>query len=542
MKLVTVEEMKAIERESNERGWSYEQMMERAGQGLAERIESFYGYEEPRSVVGLVGPGNNGGDTLVALSALAREGWQARAYLVRPRNAGDPLVRRLEQAGGVLARAEDDPGFKTLDAWIGETNLLLDGVLGTGIKLPLKGEVARVLSHVKELPEQPAVVAVDCPSGVDLDTGEAAPEAIPADLTVCMAAVKTGLLAFPAYQLAGSLEVVEIGLPEGLEAWERIKREVVDEEMVRGLLPERPVDGHKGTFGTVGVVAGSLNYPGAAYLCSGAAYRMGAGLVQIAAPAPLHAALAGQLPEATWVLLPHEMGVIAEQAIDVLAKHLERVTILLWGCGFGQEDTTAAFVRRLVEGRGLKGGARRIGFVSPTGSGAPAGAAMEGEKASQPMVIDADGLKLLARVDGWEQKLPRETVLTPHPGEMAVLTGLDIKEIQADRLGMAEKYAREWGLVVVLKGAMTVIASPDGRLRVIPVATSALAHAGTGDVLAGMIAGLRAQGAPAFAAASAGAWIHAQCGLLAAEEIGHPASVLAGDLIDVLPEVLAWVW
>lgn len=538
MKLVTVAEMQAIERESNERGWTYAQMMERAGQGLAEMVESFYGYEEARSVVGLVGSGNNGGDTLVALAALAENGWQARAYLVRPRADGDALVRRLVESGGNLARAEEDQDFHLLDAWLGEAGVLLDGVLGTGIKLPLKAEVARVLEHVKDLTGCPPVVAVDCPSGVDLDTGEAAPEVIPADMTVCMAAVKTGLLRLPAYRLAGALEVVEIGLPDGLETWESVKREVVSEGLVRGLLPDRPADGHKGTFGTVGVVAGSLNYTGAAYLCAGAAYRIGAGLVQIAAPAPLHAALAGHIPEATWVLLPHEMGVIAEQAADVLAKHLERVDILLWGPGFGLEDTTAAFVRHLVEGRGLKSAAKHIGFVSAQGSPQPSAK----NSPLQPMVIDADGLKLLARVEGWPEKLPGNAVLTPHPGEMAILTGLDVRDIQADRLGMAERYAREWGHVVVLKGALTVIAEPGGRTRVIPVATSALAHAGTGDVLAGMIAGLRAQGVLAFDAAAAGAWIHAQCGLLAAEEAGHAASVLAGDLIDVLPEILSWVW
>ncbi len=216
MKLVTVAEMQAIERESNARGWTYEQMMERAGQGLAEMVESFYGYEDERSVVGLVGSGNNGGDTLVALAELAKNGWQARAYLVRPRAAGDALVRRLEEEGGDLARAEDDPEFQTLNAWMDEASVLLDGVLGTGIKLPLKDAVARVLGHVRDRLERPAVVAVDCPSGVDLDTGEAAPEVLPADLTVCMAAVKTGLLRLPAYRLAGSLEVVEIGLPQGL--------------------------------------------------------------------------------------------------------------------------------------------------------------------------------------------------------------------------------------------------------------------------------------------------------------------------------------
>ncbi|RPJ51637.1 MAG: NAD(P)H-hydrate epimerase, partial [Chloroflexi bacterium] len=512
MKLVTVAEMQAIERESNERGWTYEQMMEKAGQGLAEIVESFYGYEEDRVVVGLVGSGNNGGDTLIALERLARNGWKARAYLVRQRMPGEALQRRVTAAGGELMFVEYDANFHTLDAWLHEATVLLDGVFGTGIKLPLKGDAARVLGHVKDFPERPAVVAVDCPSGVDLNSGEAAPEVIPADLTVCMAAVKTGLLRFPAYHLKGALEVVDIGLPAGLESWESIQREVVDEEMVRGLMPERPADGHKGTFGTVGVVAGSLNYTGAAYLCSAAAYRIGAGLVQIAAPAPLHAALAGQLPEATWVLLPHEQGAIAEQSIDVLAKHLDRVDIVLWGPGFGVAETTAACVRRLVDRKGLKGGARRIGFVS-TAASVQAEQAGEDARDPQPMVIDADGLKLLARVEGWAEKLPKGAVLTPHPGEMAILTGLNIEEIQADRLGIAQRYSRQWGHIVVLKGAATVVAEPGGGLRVIPVATSALAHAGTGDVLAGMIAGLRAQGAPAFAAATAGAWIHAQAGL-----------------------------
>jgi len=301
---------------------------------------------------------------------------------------------------------------------------------------------------------------------------------------------------------------------------------------VREMMPYRSANSHKGTFGTVGVIAGSVNFSGAAYLCAGAAYRIGAGLVQIAAPAPLHAALAGQLPEATWVLLPHDGGVIVERAVEEVVKHIERVNILLWGPGFGLEETTAAFVRRLVSG---KGALPRAGFVGMPES------QLESRRLP-PMVIDADGLKLLAKVPGWPEKLPENAVLTPHPGEMAILTGLSIYSIQADRMGTALQYAQKWGHVVVLKGAMTVIAAPDGRVCVIPVATSALAHGGTGDVLAGMIAGLRAQGVQPFEAATAAAWIHAQAGLLAAEQVGHEASVLAGDLISALPEVLSWVW
>lgn len=539
MKLVRVAEMQAVEREANEKGWTYAQMMEKAGLGLAEIVESFYGYEDRRVVVGLVGAGNNGGDTLIALETLASAGWQARAYIVGSRPLDDPLVPRLAAAGGAVKLANDDTRFVALDTWLGDATVLLDGVLGTGVRLPLKPEAARVLGHVKAYDGLPDVVAVDCPSGVDLESGEAADETIPASVTVCMAAVKTGLLCFPAYSLAGTIEVVDIGLPEGIKTWEAIRLQTVTDDMVSALLPVRKPDSHKGTFGTVGVVAGSISYTGAAYLCSEAAYRIGAGLVQIAAPAPLHAALAGQIPEATWVMLPHEAGFIAESAAEELAKHLERITVLVWGPGFGMQDTTSAFVRLLVEGKLDRGKSKSIGFAP---SAAPGTSGSAPGNPLPPMVIDADGLKLMARVDNWPKKLPGTAVLTPHPGEMAILTGLSVQEIQADRLGIALRYAREWGHVVVLKGAMTVIAEPGGEVRVIPIATSALAHGGTGDVLTGMIAGLRSQGLSPFAAAVAGAWIHAQSGLVAAEQVGHEASVLAGDLIEALPEVLAWVW
>jgi ADP-dependent NAD(P)H-hydrate dehydratase / NAD(P)H-hydrate epimerase len=208
----------------------------------------------------------------------------------------------------------------------------------------------------------------------------------------------------------------------------------------------------------------------------------------------------------------------------------------LFGPGFGIEETTAGFVRRLVESKGFKTRAN-IGFVSAGQIGVEAKPML-----LPPLVIDADGLKLLARVKDWPQLLPEMSILTPHPGEMAILTGLSVQEIQANRLEMARKFSEQWGHVVVLKGAVTIIAEPGGKVFVLPVATSALAHAGTGDVLAGMITGLRAQGIPPFEAAAAGAWIHAQSGLLAAEQIGHEASVLAGDLVDVMPEVLSWVW
>jgi NAD(P)H-hydrate epimerase len=229
------------------------------------------------------------------------------------------------------------------------------------------------------------------------------------------------------------------------------------------------------------------------------------------------------------------MGMIASNGAEVLAKNFERASALLIGPGFGMENSTKEFVENILGGKySAKKAAQRIGFVR-----------QETEKTEEnkaklpPMILDADGLKLLAQIKDWHNKIPATAILTPHPGEMAVLTGLSKDEIQENRQEIASKYAREWGHVVVLKGAFTVIASPDERMTVIPVASPALARAGTGDVLAGLIVGLRAQGLEAFDAAVAGAWIHAQAGLYAADDLGTTASVLAGDVLDSVSDVIS---
>ena len=540
MKLVTVPEMIAIEKEADADGLTYAQMMENAGDGLADVIMSlFYEGEEELEAFGLVGPGNNGGDTLVALEHLAANGWRTRAYLIKRK--ADELVKRLETAGGEILYAEKDEKYDALATFIETSDVLLDGVLGTGIKLPLKDDVEKLLiaanGVLETIEEPPFVIAVDCPSGVDCDSGEAADECILADLTVTMAAVKQGLLKLPAFEYVGELQVVDIGLPDHLSALEAVKTEVADEGLVFGLLPERPMDAHKGTFGTALIAAGSANYTGAALLSGKAAYRVGAGLVTMAVPSMLHSALAGQFPEATWALLPHERGSIAREAAKTLLKHFERATALLVGPGFGMEDATLEFLKDLLtEETAPKKASGRIGFLQEVD---------EKEKKEEvaahlpPMVIDADGLKLLAKIENWYKSLPTPAVLTPHPGEMSVLTGLSTEEIQADRIGVATRFAKEWGHVVVLKGAFTVIAAPEGNVTVIPVASPALARAGTGDVLAGLIVGLRAQGLDAYDAAVAGAWIHAQAGLIAAGDLGSTASVLAGDVLEAIPDVMA---
>ena len=535
MKLVTVSQMQAIEKEADAGGLTFDQMMENAGQGLADIIYDLFEDDQETEIVGLVGPGNNGGDTLIALAELAAEGWKARAYLVKRKK--DDLVKRFTEAGGEVLSGEN--AFEKLAEAIETADILLDGVLGTGTKLPLKKDVAELLSEVNDildgLDEYPLVVAVDCPSGVDCDSGEVADEAIAADLTVTMAAVKQGLLKLPAFEYVGDLEVVDIGLSEDLPGLKGLNAEVAEADSVAALLPERPIDSHKGTFGTALIAAGSINYTGAAVLAGEAAYRAGAGLVTLAVPAPVHVALAGRFPEATWVLLPHEMGVISANGVEVLAKNFERASALLIGPGFGTENPTKEFVENILEGRySAKKAAQRIGFVHQE-----AAKKEESNAKLPPVVIDADGLKLLAQVKDWQKKIPAPAVLTPHPGEMSVLTELSKDEIQENRLEIASKYAKEWGHVIVLKGAFTVIASPDGRTTVIPVASPSLARAGTGDVLAGLIVGLRAQGVDAYEAAIAGAWIHAQAGLYAADDLGTTVSVLAGDVLDSVSDVIS---
>ena len=534
MKYVTVDEMRTIDRESDKHGQTFAMLMDCAGKGVAEIVNQKYGSLTEKRVLGIVGAGHNGGDTVVACSYLLEWGWKATIYIVLPRQEDDPLITKFKSLGGQCIKVDEDPEYQKLNDLISSRPILLDGVLGTGVHLPLRGNIPDILGRIREnvIDKDIHVVAIDCPSGVDCDTGDAAEECIPAEITATMAAIKQGLLRFPAYNYVGEIQVVDIGVPKGLAAYDSIRREVVDCEMVKRCLPERPLNAHKGTFGTALVVAGSTNYTGAALLASEAAYRIGAGLVTAAVPASIHIALAGSLPEATWILLPHEMGVINSDAVKVINENIDRVTAMLFGPGFGMDDATAEFVSRLVDPNGGRQQAG-LGFL-PTHD-----ESSRVKKVSlPPLVIDADGLKLLARVPQWYKRIPSLSILTPHPGEMAVLTGMKVEDIQADRVHTAEKYAHEWGHIVVLKGAHTVIASPDGHTAVIPIASPALARAGTGDVLAGLIVGLRAQGVDAFHSSIAGVWIHAQAGLRAAMRLGSTAAVLAGDVLGSVVDVL----
>ncbi len=533
MKLVTISEMKLIEEESNSKGVSFEVMMERAGRGISRVIERYYSPLQGKCVTAIVGSGNNGGDALIALNELIKSGCRGQAYIISERK-DEGLIEQINESGGKIQYFSKDLSKNVLNEWLKVSEIVIDGILGTGFKLPLKPDYAEAMDFIKNFAGNFKMVSVDCPSGIDCDSGEITDECIQADITICLQAVKVGLLSFPAYQYVGILEVVDLQLPDNLESEKQLKREVATAECVRKLLPKRPLQAHKGTFGTALIIAGSINYTGAALLAGHAAYRIGTGLVRMAIPGPIYSALAGQFPEATWLLLSHEMGVIQADSAKIIQQNLDHVTAILMGPGWGVEDTTKEFLEKIITGK-MQSERKKagIGFVMMD-----ADDDLMVSSNLPPLVIDADGLKLLIKIKNWEQCLPKNSVLTPHPGEMSILTDLSISEIQLHRIETANKYASLWGQIVVLKGALTIVAAPDGRLTIIPVANPALARAGTGDVLAGIITGMIAQSIEPFEAAVAGVWIHAQAGLEASEKVGHPAAVMASDVLNAIPNVL----
>jgi len=524
MKLINVEKMKALESAANENGYSYEKMMLKAGQNLAQVVHARFFQKDITRVMGLVGGGNNGGDTIIALTALQKLGWTCSAFMLKEDPQWQTLIIELHTSGGRVVERE------RFEEELTHTQLVLDGVMGTGFKMPMREPFSDFMKKFNKLSQGKIIVAVDCPSGVDCVTGEACAETLHADLTVSMEAVKEGMLKFPAYEYCGEIVTVELGIPaKTLKAYDSGDA-VIDAEMVKALLPKRSNSSHKGSFGHLLVCGGSVNYPGAPMLAAKSAYRTGAGLVECAIPERVYVAAVANNMESIFTLLEDEDGVIAENAAAVLVLKMREIDCLLIGPGIGREETTQRFIKRLMFGMNGKNKSAGVGFVP----GAIKVKAKETEK-FPALVIDADALRLLADIVQWHAKLPAEAVLTPHPGEMSALTGMTIDEIQTDRLEVARRFAVEWGQVVVLKGALTVVASAEGRAAVLPFANSALAKAGSGDVLAGMIAGLITQGVEPFDAAVAGVWLHAHAAEAVVKAQGTQSSLLAGDLIGAIP-------
>jgi NAD(P)H-hydrate epimerase len=511
VKLVTAAEKRELEQRAVEAGTSVESMMEAAGLAVAQEAWLSLGVVAERPVLVLVGPGNNGGDGLVAARHLAEWGADVTVYMLSPRPEGDANLARVREMDVPTHVATDDADFALLDQQLQGAELIVDALLGTGRARPIEGGLASILERVqtaRERPARPRVIAVDVPTGVDADTGRADGLAVDADHTVTFGFSKVGLHMLPGSDRAGAVEVVDIGLPA--DAAERLRVELIDTPWVRRRLPERPRRANKGTFGRVLVVAGSQNYVGAARLAAEGCYRAGAGLVTIACTREVQRMVAPALSEATYVPLDERDGAIARAAVDVVVDALAAYDVLLIGPGLSQAGDVPQFV---------------IDVLSRVPEGV------------RGCVVDADALNALAKTSGWQERIARPCVLTPHPGEMSRLRGTSINEIQDDRLRAAMDAAAEWGQTVVLKGAHTVVAAPDGRAAISPHANPLLASAGTGDVLAGAIAGLIGQGMEPFEAAACGVYVHG----FAAEECGRELGdrgLLAGDLLPALPRAI----
>ena len=529
MRLVNVQTMKEMEKAADAAGYSYAAMMQSAGEGIARVLKEHFTDPGQHTVLGLVGKGNNGGDTLIALTVLQRDGWTTSILLAEPRDKDDALMSEYNACGGRIVLIED---LAEIRQSASNGGIVLDGIYGTGFHPPLAGKMIDLLETVEKTLPGFTWVAVDCPSGVDAQSGEVSPGTKPAQMTICLEAVKTGLISYAAFPYCGRFITVELGLirfsPDLIEQTD----EVIDAEIVRQMLPERPDISHKGTFGKVMVIGGCVNFPGAPVLAGKGAYAVGSGLVQGAIPGSIFGSSSATSLEMTWLILEDAGGVISENAIYTVNSHLEPIDAIVLGPGIGREITTGRFVRSLVIN---SGGDHKAGAGFPGLEKEP-DTYTEKQKIP-PLVIDADGLYQLSGIKDWYKKVKTDLILTPHPGEMAALTGLSVTEIQKDRLETARKFAVEWRQTVVLKGALTVVADPDGKVAVIPVACSGLAKAGSGDVLAGMIAGLLGQWLEPWHAAVNGAWLHARAGEAATEMLGCAEAVLAGDVIRAIPEV-----
>ncbi len=510
MKLVTSVQMRALEQRAVETGVTLDTLMENAGLAVAQEAWLALGVLEGRRILVLTGAGNNGGDALVAARHLADWDAEVTVYAPMGRAGADPrLAPVLERGVSYIGKDQDDDRGQ-LTALLHDTELIIDGLLGIGRNRGIEGALAETLSRLRARQEDarpPQVIAIDLPTGIDADSGHADPLAVRADMTVTLGLAKPGLYALPGSKYTGRIEVVDIGIPRAIQ--QDLPLELLATPWVRERLPARPIDANKGTFGKVLLVAGSRQYVGAARLSAEACYRAGAGLVAVACGTAVQAALAPALPEATYVLLG-DTNALNDEGADRVIDVLPSCDVLLIGPGLSQEPGVREAVTRVLA------------------------SAPENIRAC---VVDADALNALAAADGWAARMGRPGVLTPHPGEIARLLGTSVEAVQADRLNVAMHASVKWGQVVVLKGAHTVVAAPDGRAAISPHANPLLAIGGTGDVLAGAIAGFVAQGAEPFEAAACAVYANGVAADEMSDEFGD-RGMLASELARALPSAI----
>ncbi|MDD5759875.1 MAG: NAD(P)H-hydrate dehydratase [Desulfobulbaceae bacterium] len=511
MKLAKAAEMRRMEKRAiDEFGIAGEVLMENAGAATVEAILRWRGQLSGHKVAVVLGPGNNGGDGLVIARLLQQAGCQVVLYaLLSPSLwVGDAATHwhRVEQMPVRVVVVTEEADVSVCQRGFLEADFLVDALFGTGLSRRLEGRYAAVIDLMNRSGRP--IVAVDMPSGLDSDSGRLLGPCVRAELTVTFALAKPGQVVLPGAEYVGCLSVADIGIPAVVVEEAGLMIELLSPVELARLLPPRLQGSHKGTFGHLLVLAGSQGKTGAAVLAALGALRSGVGLVSLGVPKRLNAIIETSLLEAMTVPLASDYF-LGDDDYAALTDAMPGKDALLLGPGMGLDPETASLVNRLYR------------------------------EVCLPMVVDADALTLLG------QSLPADIgtadrVLTPHPGEMARLTGLTTAEIQQNRLEVARAYAEEKGVVLLLKGAATIIAAPDGRLAVNPTGNPGMATGGMGDVLSGVIGALLAEGVAAWEAACLGAFAHG----LAADRLarsmtrgGFLASEVAAELPAAFQEI-----
>ena len=495
-------ESAALDRESRARGITVDTLMENAGRAVARAALGVIGGAYGRRAVVVCGKGNNGGDGFVAARHLARPGVRVAVLLLADEGSlADETAanfRRLAEVG-IEARPFS---AERMNRELARADVAIDAVFGTGFRGRPEGAHAEAIAAMNR--SSAPVVAVDIPSGVNGETGAVDGEAAYALVTVTFGAAKLGVVLFPGAAHSGLVQVVDIGFLPDLVKSDLL---LVEEEDVSAVLPHRRPDDEKRRTGVVLVIGGSREMTGAVRLMAEAAYRSGAGLVSVAAPASVVPVVQVGLAEATFVPLPEtEHGTVAKAALDVLGERLGAFDSIAIGPGLTRNDETAEFVRALV-------GTSQV-----------------------PMVLDADGLNAFEGRAGQIAERRADVVLTPHAGEFARLAGIPPADVLHDRVGHARKLAGEVQGVVLLKGRPALVASPSGEVRINPTGGPSLATAGSGDVGTGAIAALVARGLDPLEAATAGAYVHGLAGTLAGMDLGEGTT--ARDVLEKLPHAI----
>jgi hydroxyethylthiazole kinase-like uncharacterized protein yjeF len=512
MRLVRSSEMKEMDRLTiQDLGVPGVVLMENAARGAARIfLEHFVPPGNSRVVI-VCGRGNNGGDGYVMARYLHQAGLQVTVMVLSElqKISGDALINLeiVRRMGLEIMEVPSEKEWAKCQKVISSCDFVIDGILGTGLNSGVEGFYGRVIRKINTLNKP--VTAIDIPSGLNADTGQIMGAAIKAALTVTFGFPKLGQLIFPGADLVGRLTRIDIGIPEEVSRRVPARYRVIEPQDFRELLHDKREDIHKGSRGHLLILAGSTGKTGAATLAALGALRAGAGLVTLGIPRSLNPILENKLTEAMTCPLPEtEDGSLSLEAAEEIRDLLEGKTALAIGPGLSTHKETSALVRHVLATCPL------------------------------PMVVDADALNALSAHHEVLTSCKGRAILTPHPGEMGRLAGLKNADVQADRVGVAEAFVKRHGCFLVLKGARTLIADPDGRIHINPTGNAALSSGGTGDVLTGLMGGFLARGWPADKAAIVGAYSHGLAADRLAEEMGQ-AGILAGELLGVLPALMA---